>query len=107
MMVERQARNMLKNVIEAARPDPLRHYHLCHWQGEIRCLPSRHTTKAHPVFFTVAGQVLARGLSPRQLWVLAHRILHICRMTGLSLDGLSGNDETAISNRRELQEELI
>lgn len=107
MMVERQAQDMLMSVINAARPDPLRHYHVCHWQGEIRCLPSRHTTKTHPVFFTVAGQVLARGLSPRQVRVLTHRILHICRITGLALDGLCGNNETVASNRRELQEELV
>jgi len=107
MMVERQVRDVLMSAIDAAQHDPLRLYHVCHWQGEIRCLPSRHTTKTHPVFFTVAGQVLSRGLSPRQLWVLTHRIFHICRMTGLPLDGLSGNNETAVSNRREVQEELI
>ncbi len=107
MMMERQVRDMLMGAIDAAQPDPLRLYHLCYWQGGIRCLPSRHTTKTHPVFFTVPGQALSRGLSPRQLWVLTHRIFHICRMTGLPLDGLSGNNETVVSNRREVQEELI
>jgi len=107
MMVERQVRDMLMSAIDAAQPDPLRHYHVCYWHGEIRCLPSRHTTKSHPVFFTIAGRLLSRGLSPRQVWVLTHRVFHICTMTGLSLDGLSGNNEMVVSNGRELQEELV
>ncbi len=107
MMIEQQVRDKLMSAIEATRPHPLRHYHVCYWQGDIRCLPSHHTTRCHPVFFTVAGQVLARGLSPRQLWALTHRILHICRMTGLELDGLRGDREAAAWNRHELEEEIV
>lgn len=95
-MTEKQVRDMLMKAIDAAQPHPLRHYHVCCWQGDIRCLPSRHTTKSHPVFFTVAGQVLTSGLSPRQWRVLTQRIIHICRMTGLTFDGLSPERETSV-----------
>ncbi len=88
-MKEEQVRNIAMSAINAIQPHPLCDYHVCYWQGRVRCLPSAHTTKAHPVFFTVVGQVLADGLSPYQWRVLTHRLLHFAGMTGLALGELS------------------
>ena len=81
--MEEQIRRIVTSAVGEAHPSPLRYYHVCHWQNGIRCLHPRHTRRAHPVFLTVAGEVLATGLSPRQWKVLTRRIIYICRMTGL------------------------
>lgn len=88
-MVQEQVRHIVAGAINAAQTRPLRYYHVCYWQGRIQCLRAGHTTRAHPVFLTTTGEVLTHGLSAQQWRVLTHRIIHICRMTGLTLDGLS------------------
>ena len=94
-MMEEQIRRIVTSVVGNAHPSPLRYYHVCRWQNGIPCLHPRHTRKAHPVFLTAAGEVLATGLSPRQWKVLTRRIIYICRMTGLTLDGLSPSSASA------------
>jgi regulator of nucleoside diphosphate kinase len=88
-MVEEQVRHIVDNAISTAQVRPGRYYHVCYWQGRIQCLRAGHATKAHPVFFTATGQMLTDGLSAQQWRVLTHRIIHICRMTGLTLNGLA------------------
>ncbi|MBP7050799.1 MAG: hypothetical protein KBE65_07280 [Phycisphaerae bacterium] len=88
MRIEGQIRSIITGAIRDAQAHPVRDYHVCYWQGRIRCLASHHTTKAHPVFFTALGQILAAGLSPQQWEALTRRILHFHRMTGLTLSGL-------------------
>ena len=88
-MMEEQIRRIVTSAAGKAHPSPLRYYHVCHWRNGIRCLDPRHTRKAHPVFFTLPGHVLAAGLSAHQWRVLTRRIIYICRMTGLTLNELS------------------
>lgn len=87
MTTERQIRSIVLGAIRDAQAHPRLDYHVCYWQGRIRCLPSHHTTKSHPIFFTMVGQVYVAGLSPHQWEVLTRRILHFRRMTGLRLSG--------------------
>jgi len=87
MRIEGQIRSIVTGAIRDAQAQPVRDYHVCYWQGRIRCLASHHTTKAHPVFFTALGQILTAGLSPQQWEALTRRILHFHRMTGLTLSG--------------------
>lgn len=87
-MMEEKIRRLVACAVGAAPPSPLRYYHVCHWREGLRCLDPHHTKRAHPVFLTLPGQVWATGLSPYQWKVLTRRIIYVCRMTGLPLDGL-------------------
>jgi len=77
-MMEEQVRQIVKSAIDTTCPHPLGCYHLCWWEDQIQCLPTHHTTKAHPVFLTVTGHVLTAGLSPHGWQVLTSRITHFC-----------------------------
>ncbi|HSV98674.1 MAG TPA: hypothetical protein VLI39_00770 [Sedimentisphaerales bacterium] len=73
-MREEVVRQIVTGAIDAARPHPLEYYHLCWWEDEIQCHHIHHTKKAHPVFLTVAGDVLGTGLSPHYWRLLVRRI---------------------------------
>lgn len=73
-MTEETVRQIVTDAIDATRPHPFAHYHLCWWEDEIQCHPIHHTKKAHPVFLTATGDVLTNGLSPRYWRLLVRRI---------------------------------
>ncbi|HSV98673.1 MAG TPA: GreA/GreB family elongation factor [Sedimentisphaerales bacterium] len=98
-MVEEQVRHIVARAISATKIRSTRYYHVCCWQGRIQCLRAGHTTRTHPVFLTTTGDALTDGLSAQQWRVLTHRIIHICRMTGLTLNGLSAKSAGPSSSR--------
>ena len=79
-MLEQHVRRVVTEIVAAAEPNPVRFYHLCWWEKGLRCLHVHHTTEAHPIFLSVAGQVLTGGLSASQWSLVVERLTNFCRM---------------------------
>ncbi len=97
-MMEEQVRQIVAGAIEAAHPHPFGCYHLCWWEDRIQCRQIHHTSKTHPVFLTVTGDVLATGLSPRHWQIVDRRIGYFNRMTDPAHNESAGPDGDTRSN---------
>ncbi len=84
-MTEQRVRHIVSEAIAAAQPNAEKYYHLCWWEGRIRCLHVRHTLEVHPVFFSAPGQMLNDGLSSSQWGLLTTRIMDFCASRGITL----------------------
>ena len=78
-MTEKRMQQIVAKAIAETDIDPTRYYHICWWEGRVRCSHVHHTKEIHPVFFGVPGDALIDGLTPHQWRLITTRIMDFCR----------------------------
>lgn len=78
-MTGKRAQQLIAKAIASTPIDRTRYYHMCWWEGRLRCLHVHHTKDVHPVFFAAPGETFAEALNERQWQLLTERITAYCR----------------------------
>lgn len=78
-MIEKRAQQLIAKAIASTPIDRTRYYHMCWWEGRLRCLHVHHTKDVHPIFFAAPGETFAEALNERQWQLLTERIATYCR----------------------------
>ncbi len=87
MMTEKRVQQLIAKALTSAHIDRAKYYHLCWWEGRLRCLHVHHTQDMHPVFFAAPGEVFAEALNPHQWQLLTDRIMAFCRSHNVAPNG--------------------
>lgn len=53
---------------------PAATYHICFYDGRVACLPTKHTTTPHPIFYRPHAADLTKGFTGPQWSLIASRI---------------------------------
>jgi regulator of nucleoside diphosphate kinase len=86
-MTEKRAQQLIAKAIASTPIDRTRYYHMCWWEGRLRCLHVHHTKDVHPVFFAAPGETFAEALNERQWQLLTERIAAYCRTHNVTASG--------------------
>lgn len=92
-MTEKRIQQLIAKALCASEIDQAKYYHMCWWEGRLRCLHVHHTKEIHPVFFAAPGEVFMGTLNPRQWQLLTERILEFCRKHNITASGRSPRDK--------------
>lgn len=93
MMTEKRVQQLIAKALTSADVDRAKYYHMCWWEGRLRCLHIHHTKDVHPVFFAAPGEVFAETLNPHQWQLLTDRIMAFCRRHNVAADGRPSQGE--------------
>lgn len=86
-MTEKRAQQLIAKAITSTPIDRTRYYHMCWWEGRLRCLHVHHTKDVHPIFFAAPGETFAEALNERQWQLLTERIAAYCRTHNVTASG--------------------
>ncbi|MDI6447951.1 GreA/GreB family elongation factor [Anaerobaca lacustris] len=86
-MTEKRIQQLIAKALASTAIDLTRYYHMCWWEGRLRCLHVHHTKDVHPVFFAAPGEAFAEALNERQWQLLTERIAAYCRTHNVTASG--------------------
>lgn len=98
-MTEKRIQQLIAKALCASPIDQAKYYHMCWWEGKLRCLHVHHTKDPHPVFFSAPGEVFMGTLNPRQWQLLTERIMEFCRSHNITASGRSPRNGGHIRTR--------
>jgi len=86
-MTDKRAQQLIAKAIASSDIDRVKYYHMCWWEGRLRCLHVHHTKDIHPVFFAAPGDTFANALNERQWKLLTDRIVAFAQNRRIGVDG--------------------